>query len=591
MSINVNANPPTELVDRGFYPWRRFLARSFDQMLYTTIWLSFLTLCFRINLADISGFASLAISIVALLTMLFIEPLLLHWFGNTFGKLIFGLHLAEKNGKRPDYRTGLSRTWYVIVYGLGINIPLLSLYRLWKSYKLYVDEQPLPWDYDLVYTIRDTKWYRTVAFIGANVLLAGILPFTFLLNRVPPNHGALTIAEFAENYNLLARAYGAEGFYYLDANGKWSVNSGDGVMINIIDTPLPDFDYTVIDDEITGLRLDINVKGYEQLIETLNTQMCLAALAFAGAQEEVGIFSGVRDELVNEINAHPFEDFSVSKAGVEINCAVEYAGYENIPGMGMLIPQTGSQTSFSMVFNMVKGKANLVDTQMTSRETTENIPATTEQKVIVNSLDYRGNQLGSYVMPKPGEVFILPEVRMALDDLNNADKYFFVQIYVIPAEQYAYVYDNYIYNGRTIAEWSILLDLSYEAYPYSEYNGDHGGNVTIEEWKQKQIEAKKLSPQENFDAATAQYNSIVQPIIAEARTTCMQSECDRLKQLGYDVSLRQTWDYINASEKRYQTILTGLLTRKQLVEFSANAEFGYSVEWVHNGDGIVNWND
>ena len=123
---------------------------------------------------------------------------------------------------------GYPRTWYVIVYGLGINIPLLSLYRLWKSYWVYVNEKPQPWDYGLVYTIRDIKWYRTVIFIGANVLLAGILLFTILLNRIPPNRGALTVAGFAENYNLLARAYGAEGFHYLDANGQWAVNSEDG---------------------------------------------------------------------------------------------------------------------------------------------------------------------------------------------------------------------------------------------------------------------------------------------------------------------------------------------------------------------------
>lgn len=578
-----------ELVFRGFYPGRRFLARTFDLTLYTILWLSFLTLIFRINLANVSTFASFAISVAALLTMLFIEPLLLHWFGTTFGKLIFGLHLAEENGKRPDYRTGLSRTWYVIVYGLGFNIPLIAIYRLWKSYKLYADEQPQPWDYGLAYTIRDTKWYRTVAFVGANVLLAGILLFAILLNRVPPNRGSLTVAEFAENYNLLARVYGAEGDRFLDANGQWTVN--DLNTIDFIDTPLPDFIYTVTDDQVTGVRLEIDVKGKERFIEPLNRQMCLSALAFAGAQEKVNIFSSIRDELVNEINAHPFGDFSVSKADVEISCAVKYDGYENIPGMEMLIPQPGSQTSFSMTFNIVKGKSNLIETQITTNQTNENNLETNELERTVNSDDYPGNPLVDYVMPNPGEIFILPEVYSALKDLKNADKYFFVQIYVIPAEQYAYVYDKYIYKGRTISEWSILLDLSYEAYPYNEYNGDFGGNVTIEEWKQKQEEAKKLSPQENFDAATAEYNSKVQPIIAEARAACMQSECDRLKQLGYDVSLRQTWDYGDASEKRNYTILTGLLTQKQLNEFPANAEFGYSVEWVHNGDGIVNRNE
>ena len=231
---------------------------------------------------------------------------------------------------------------------------------------------------------------------------------------------------------------------------------------------------------------------------------------------------------------------------------------------------------------------NPVDTQTATIETSENHPTGSEQKIVVVS-DAYPDSLVDIRRPEQGEVIISPTVQPALNDPNNTGKYFYVHLYIIPAEQYAHDAKNYIYNGRTIAEWHVLVDLSKGAYPYSEYNGDHGGKVTLEEWKQKQEEAKTLTAQENLDAATEQYNAAVRPMIKAAQAASEQSEWTRLAQLGYDVTLSQTWSYINASDKQFYTILTGLLSQKQIIEFPANSSFGCLIDWVHNGDGIVTW--
>lgn len=227
------------------------------------------------------------------------------------------------------------------------------------------------------------------------------------------------------------------------------------------------------------------------------------------------------------------------------------------------------------------------DTQVAPTETT-GFQATETPKSVVDSKNYFG---GMYEMMRPeqGEVSIYPDIRTALSDPQNLDKYYFVQIQVIPEEQYVNDFEDYLYNGRAISEWRELVDLSNGTYPYSEYNGDHGGHVTLEEWTQKQEEAKTLSPQENLDAATEQYNSDVVPILQAADIECMESENTRLLELGYDVSLSQTWTHSGASEKQYYTILTGLLTQEQILEFSANEKFGYFIDWVHDGDGIVSY--
>jgi len=231
---------------------------------------------------------------------------------------------------------------------------------------------------------------------------------------------------------------------------------------------------------------------------------------------------------------------------------------------------------------------NPSDTHSTPTETTGNQTTVTSPRSVVDPQNYFGG-LYSMRRPEQGEVLFYPDIRTALSDPDNIEKYYFVQIHVIPEEQYANDFDDYLYNGKAISEWRELVDLSNGTYPYSEYNGDHGGNVTLEEWTQKQDEAKTLSPQENLDAATVLYYSDILPIIQAATIDCLESENTRLSELGYDVSLSQTWTHSGASEKQYYAILTGLLTQEQIVEFSANENFGYFIDWVHDGDGIVNY--
>lgn len=107
--------------------------------------------------------------------------------------------------------------------------------------------------------------------------------------------------------------------------------------------------------------------------------------------------------------------------------------------------------------------------------------------------DYAG-VLTSYSSDAVG-VIVTQEVQFALDDPGNEEKYFYVQIWAMPpksvTEQFSMA--HYVYCGRTIAEWSELMDLADDTYPYREYNRDHGGGVTEEEWKAAVAEAKTLN--------------------------------------------------------------------------------------------------
>jgi hypothetical protein len=158
-------------VNHPFHPWRRYFARVFDIAVYNITWLSFLRFTFHVNLI---GRSRILDSYIAIGMMLFLEPLWLHFFRTTPGKAILGIRIEDFNGKNLTYRQGFDRTFGVIVSGLGFNIPIYDLFRLWKSYNLCKDKKIQPWNESTSYIIKDTKLYRTFLYIAIHIAIFAI---------------------------------------------------------------------------------------------------------------------------------------------------------------------------------------------------------------------------------------------------------------------------------------------------------------------------------------------------------------------------------------------------------------------------------
>lgn len=212
-----------------------------------------------------------------------------------------------------------------------------------------------------------------------------------------------------------------------------------------------------------------------------------------------------------------------------------------------------------------------------------------DARTIVSAQDYPNGLSESMKGPDQGEVLLASGVQAALEDPQNEHAYFFVKIDVVVKEQYENRFEAYMYRGRSIAEWSELSALSEGTYPYCEYNGDHGGNVSEEQWREKQQEALACNAREQYEAAVAQYNQQVVPRLEKARTERYQSECERLQALGLDVFWTESWEYLNETEKTYFSVLTGILSSEQLCAFPADAQCGYVIDWVFDGDGVIEW--
>lgn len=99
---------------------------------------------------------------------------------------------------------------------------------------------------------------RAAGFVGLRVIL---LPLCLLACQIfastPPNHGELTVAQFAENYNHLNRFSSAPETpaYHLNDQGQWEKRQVGQVIIELYDDTLADMQYETDQGHITPGRL------------------------------------------------------------------------------------------------------------------------------------------------------------------------------------------------------------------------------------------------------------------------------------------------------------------------------------------------
>ncbi|TCT15606.1 DNA-binding transcriptional MerR regulator [Natranaerovirga pectinivora] len=206
---------------KASHPWRRFLARMLDILIYNILWSGVIAFVFQLNLLRRGNIGNLFDTYMAITIMLFLEPLWLYLLKTTPGKAIFGLRIENIDGRRLSYGEGLERTWGVIGAGMGYNLPIYNLIRLWKSYSKSSEKKSQPWDESIAYTLKDRKIYRVALYIGAHIAVFAIFFTMVSAQQLPPNKGNLTVAEFVENYNYYANFLGVDfGNEYLDENGE-----------------------------------------------------------------------------------------------------------------------------------------------------------------------------------------------------------------------------------------------------------------------------------------------------------------------------------------------------------------------------------
>ena len=303
------------------HPWRRYFARSLDVML-AGLAVSLVRSCVLHQLPDDSNGARIVSLILAWVVLMLTEPFLLHFWGTTVGKWIWGIRVVSiRDGKKLSLNEAFSRTGLVFACGEGASIPLVNFACNGYSYYRYVKKgEPLAWEGDSVEQFSDRDWKApagyvlTMAAVFAITLLAGI---SVLL---PPNRGELTVAEFAENYNYYRDLFDMDTSRWLDEEGHWQETSPDpsmAVMITVLPLPYPDFTFVTKDGIVTEVSYTYTLEEESYFLDSASPQLCYISLA--AAQKGTHLWSLYNRQL-NMDGWDPSSDrFSCSWRGVSLD--------------------------------------------------------------------------------------------------------------------------------------------------------------------------------------------------------------------------------------------------------------------------------
>ena len=313
-------------------PWRRYFARSLDLSLYGLIWSMVALWGFRANPAGQIPLPWAMLCNYAAWALVFVfEPLLLHFWGTTVGKWIFGLSVRDEDGNKLSIRTAFYRTWGVFIHGMGGGIPVYDLYRNIQCWR-YCEVEELSWDLDnscaIVVRERETKWYRAAGYIALTVLAILADVGIVLRAELPPNRGELTLAEYVENCNDYLAYRGLNG--RMRPDGSYDPDAADtgGVTVYII--PEVQVVCTAETDEngyVSAVTVRQEINDGMLVAADLDTMRGMLLYAYGLSHERMGVLSLNQPSLSSAL-AQNAEDFTESLGSLTVTQQVSYEGYE-----------------------------------------------------------------------------------------------------------------------------------------------------------------------------------------------------------------------------------------------------------------------
>ena len=216
------------------HPWRRFFARFLDyELTYAVLWL-IATVVLRIRV--VSDIGMIFVAYVVWFMQVPIEAAWIHFLGTTPGKWIFGIRVEAIEGGKLTYGEALERAWRAYYVGMGLNIPLLRLWCLWRGYRAHKDDWDNDWDEYSEVSFRDFNWKNWILIVLAYAAAIGLGVVSELESQLPSyRSNALTTAQFSKNFNF---------YDQLLANDSCQLMEPDGTMREVEYTQtmsLPEF--------------------------------------------------------------------------------------------------------------------------------------------------------------------------------------------------------------------------------------------------------------------------------------------------------------------------------------------------------------
>lgn len=153
-------------------PWIRFWARTFDTLVFGVV----LGILLGLLWPEALDIADSIFNIVLLLVISFVAATSFALFGTTPGKAIFRVSVRNADGTKLSFGKALVRELKVLLRGLGLGIPLVSLITQIVCYSRLSGNGDTSWDRDANLTVSHQaipawRWFLIVLVIGGFITL------------------------------------------------------------------------------------------------------------------------------------------------------------------------------------------------------------------------------------------------------------------------------------------------------------------------------------------------------------------------------------------------------------------------------------
>lgn len=236
---------------RVSHPWRRYFARYLDYRLLFAGIMLLLSVVLRIRpiSSNVIKILNYAVGIIAIPLL----ALMLRYWGTTPGKWVMGIRLESIHGGKLSGGEALYREGKIIWHGLGLFIPIVDIWRNYRSYRNEKEGIEHAWDEDteVIYT----PWTRWKKAAAAALMVGSLLISIFSgFSLVMPTHrGEITVSEFAENHRDYEKMMNIYSSFLLNGEGKWAENPN----VWSSEADRPDFNYKLNEnEEITSIEYE-----------------------------------------------------------------------------------------------------------------------------------------------------------------------------------------------------------------------------------------------------------------------------------------------------------------------------------------------
>lgn len=336
------------------FPWRRWFARGVDRGICSTL----LALCgpLSLEMAVLEKKGGLTLSMLVLLLTAASETFLLHRFGTTPGKALFGLRIVREDDTPLGLGEAARRSFSVAGFLAVLDLPMLlpqplnlaigagvgALFYGWMYWNV-THEFPVPWEREgQVYLDGSTKetsfwdrkgsWMRVAGYILIVLLCSGLTVWAADRASQPPNRGTeLTVEEFVDNYNYLEQyEQGKVSLPRLMEDGSYLRRIGRqyGWHFPVEDAPPPSFRFIQKDGVVTGVTIfrdwesedTYDFKEPDSRVEVLPGEQLRVSMLALGIDR---YYAEAVSQAVIDAEGNYHQDYD----GFRVDCETEFSGY------------------------------------------------------------------------------------------------------------------------------------------------------------------------------------------------------------------------------------------------------------------------